>query len=108
MKIIGILEIVSSKPDTCGNSYSFAVFTPTETGKSVRFACGNAGCNAKFFPLGWLGGNWDGANGERIYIVEKEIPIRQFNRIAKDIPAEDYATEYEQMVSVAKRLLAKG
>lgn len=77
---IATVEVVSSKPDMYGNSYTYFVYNDNATGKSVSGYC-SAANNVSTIAHHIAGGTEQGA----LNFINKELPIRVFNREVKGI-----------------------
>jgi len=73
------VHTVNSKGDVYGNRYWFATYTRMSDGKSATFTA-NARSNAESLCHD-LGGGW-----EHVQTTTEELPIREWNRRAKDLP----------------------
>lgn len=86
MQIKAIVHTISSKRDTNGNCYHYAVVTSTLTGDSLHFHAGGES-NARHMVYNVLGDH------RTFHAVETELPIRQWERRAKDITLHEHNAE---------------
>jgi len=74
-----ILSVITSKRDIYGNRYGLLTITNTETGESGKALIDSIG-NEDYF-LQQIGFIW-----KNTYKTSQEVPIREFNRLAKGLP----------------------
>jgi hypothetical protein len=79
--MIGAMQIINSRRDIYGNCYFAGVYTDGRTDQSVSAAISGGESNARATAR-LLGERWGG----RIMIIDKEVPIREFDRWTKTIP----------------------
>lgn len=81
MKIKHILTAHHSRRDIYGNCYWFFTYTSTENGKTVRGKVSGSESNIRSIILELNGGEWS----ENAHFNVEEMPIREFNRAAKNL-----------------------
>jgi hypothetical protein len=74
-KILAVLEIIQSKPDIYGNTYTAMVVTNTETGKIASGKISGGSSNCEYALLEMTGGEWGNFTTSKV-----EIGIREWNR----------------------------
>lgn len=92
-----ILETVSSKIDRNGNRYHFVIVTSTKTGNSFKSDIGGQS-NARGKIRSLLGLGW-----EDFLSIESEIPIREWNRAAKDFDYFEHELTKKAFLDLEKK-----
>ena len=92
-KIKLIVETYVSKSDIYGNRYSYSVVTSTKTGKSIRFTTPSYSNTESLLRDNW---EWE----EMAKNVITNIPIREFDRIIKDIKLHNTCMDPEILEKV--------
>lgn len=92
-KIKLIVEILASMLDRNGNTYGSVVLVDTQTGTRIA---GKVDCWQNWRRFGF----WCALESNEIYSTERQVPIREFNRIVKDLPYinEDQAAEALRLI----------